>query len=197
MPTSRRLILSPLLLAAVALAGFLGVAASSTAAGPGPETRVRANVTVTVDAVGQRSGEAAGGVGCLRPSQPDFVSGSCVATEAGGDLRVLGSGLSASERGAAEALAGQGRSVVLREASGVGPTSDLLIDGIPYDVYTPTTGNLDRIVSAIASKGSQVNGGGIVLDLSKSPLTGVDQAALLARVQGVTSNISDIIIVGG
>jgi hypothetical protein len=28
-------------------------------------------------------------------------------------------------------------------------------------------------------------------------VTGVDQAALLARVQGVTSNISDIIILGG
>ena len=120
-----------------------------------------------------------------------------VATEAGGGLRVIGSGFSASERGAAEALAGQGRSVVLREASGVGRTSDLLVDGIPYDVYTPTTGNLDRIVSAIASKGSQVNGGGIVLDLSKSTLTGADQAALLARVQGVTSNISDIILLGG
>lgn len=70
------------------------------------------------------------------------------ATNTGGGLRVIGSGFSASERGAAEALAGQGRSVVLRQATGVGRTSDLLVDGIPYDVYTPTTGNLDRIVSA-------------------------------------------------
>lgn len=90
MPTSRRLILSPLLLAVVALAGVLGVATSSAAAGPGPETRVRANATVTADAVGQRSGETAGGVGCLRPSQPDFVSGSCVATNTG--TRTFGSG---------------------------------------------------------------------------------------------------------
>lgn len=84
MPTSRRLILSPLLLAVVALAGVLGVATSSAAAGPGPETRVRANATVTADAVGQRSGETAGGVGCLRPAQPDFVSAPCVATNYAG-----------------------------------------------------------------------------------------------------------------
>ena len=86
---------------------------------------------------------------------------------------------------------------MLREASGVGRTSDLLLDGVPHDVYTPTTGSLDRIVSSIAGKGSQVNGGGVVLDLSKSPLSGVDAAELLARVQGVTSNISDIIVLGG
>lgn len=83
---------------------------------------------------------------------------AATAPEAAGGLRVIGSGFSASERGAAEALAGQGRNVVLREATGVGRTSDLLVDGIPYDVYTPTTGNLNRVVSAIASKGSQVNG---------------------------------------
>ncbi len=119
------------------------------------------------------------------------------AAETAGSLRIVGSGFSASELGAAEALAGQGRNVVLREASGVGRTSDLLVDGVPYDVYTPTTGSLDRIVSSIASKGSQVNGGGVVLDLSKSSLSGVDASELLTRVQGVTPNISDIIILGG
>lgn len=75
--------------------------------------------------------------------------------------------------------------------------SDLLVNGVPYDVYTPTTGNLDRIVGAIASKGSQVNGGGVVLDLSKSPLTAADVGNLLPRVQGITSQISGIIILGG
>ena len=34
------------------------------------------------------------------------------------------------------------------------------------------------------------------LGLSDSPLTGVDPAALLARVQGVTPNISDIVVLG-
>jgi hypothetical protein len=90
MSTSRRLLLSPLL-RAVALAGVLGVATSSAAAGPGPETRVRANATATVDAVGQPSGETAGGVGCLRPSQPDFASAPCVATNTADDLVNLAS----------------------------------------------------------------------------------------------------------
>ena len=66
--------------------------------------------------------------------------------------------------------------MVLREATGTGRMSDLLLEGVPYDVYTPTAGNLSRVVSAIAGKGSQVNGGGVVLDLSKSRLTGVDPA---------------------
>lgn len=67
----------------------------------------------------------------------------------------------------ARQLASQGRNVVLRQAnSAAGRTSDSLLDGIPYDVYTPTTGNLDRIVSSIASTGSQVRGGGVVLGLS-------------------------------
>ena len=113
-----------------------------------------------------------------------------------GSLQVIGEGFSDSELSAARTLSAQGKNVVLREATGVGRTSDLLVDGVPYNVYTPTTGNLDRIVSAIASKGSQVNGGGVVLDLSKSSLAGVDPAELLARVRGVTSNVSDIIVIG-
>ena len=71
------------------------------------------------------------------------------------------------------------------------------MDGTPYDVYSPTTGNLSRIVGAIASKGSQVNGGGVVLDLSKSSLTAADVGNLLPRVQNVTSQISDIIVLNG
>ena len=112
-------------------------------------------------------------------------------------LEVIGDGFSASERSAAEFVADQGRNVVLREATGVGRMSDLLVDGVPYDVYSPRTGNLDRIVGAIAEKGSQVRGGGVVLDLSGSPLTASDVGDLLARVQGVTGNISDIIVMGG
>lgn len=94
----------------------------------------------------------------------------------------------------ARQLASQGRNVVLRQAnSAAGRTSDSLLDGIPYDVYTPTTGNLDRIVSSIASKGSQVRGGGVVLGLSKSSLTPDQVGNTLPRVQGVT----DIIVMGG
>jgi hypothetical protein len=46
----------------------------------------------------------------------------------------------------------------------------------------------------ITSESSQVNGGGVVLDLSKPPLTPADLGNLLARALGVTSNISDIIV---
>ena len=77
----RRLLLSPLWLL-IALATMLGLNASSAAAGGGLETRVRAFDHVTVDAVGQPSSERPASVGCLRPSQPGFASGSCVATEA-------------------------------------------------------------------------------------------------------------------
>ncbi len=114
-----------------------------------------------------------------------------------GSLRIVGSGFSASERGAAEFLARQGHDVVLRAASGLGRTSDLLVDGIPYDVYTPITGSIDRIVSEIAKKGSQVKGGGVVVDLSRTLLSGIDAGDLLARVQGVTSSVTHIIILGG
>jgi len=62
------------------LLAIVGVSTQIEAAGPGPETRVRAIATVTVDAVGQRSGETAGGVRCLRPAGPGFVSAPCVAT---------------------------------------------------------------------------------------------------------------------
>ena len=79
----RRLLLSPLWLL-IALATMLGLNASSAAAGGGLETRVRAFDHVTVDAVGQPSSERPASVGCLRPSQPGFASGSCVATEAAG-----------------------------------------------------------------------------------------------------------------
>ncbi|MBP5107925.1 hypothetical protein, partial [Pseudomonas protegens] len=45
-----------------------------------------------------------------------------------------------------------------------GKTSDLLVNGVSYDVYTPATGNADRIISAIAKKNTQAEG--VVLDLS-------------------------------
>ena len=115
---------------------------------------------------------------------------------AAGSLQIVGSGFSASEQGAAETLAAQGRNVVLREADpAAGRTSDLLVDGVPYDVYTPTTSNVSRIVSAVASKGSQVRGGGIVIDLSKSPITPEELGNILPRVQGITNQISEIVVI--
>jgi hypothetical protein len=80
-PRSPRPVLSPLLLL-VALITVLTAETVSASAGHGPETRVRAIPTATAAAVGQPSSETAGHIGCLRPSQPSVVSGSCVATEA-------------------------------------------------------------------------------------------------------------------
>lgn len=95
-------------------------------------------------------------------------------------------------------MAERGNDVVIRQATtGAGRMSDLLLNGVPYDVYSPTTASVDRIVSAVASKGSQVAGGGVVIDLSGSSLTAADLGNILPRVQGVTSQFSDIIVVGG
>lgn len=52
--------------------------------------------------------------------------------------------------------------------------------------------SVDNLVSEIAKKGSQVRGGGVVVDLSRSPFSPGDLANVLRRVQGVTPNISDI-----
>ena len=115
-----------------------------------------------------------------------------------GSLRIVGGNFSSSEQNVARTLAGQGRHVVLREADSSGPrTSDLIVDDIPYDVYTPRTGNIDRIVGAIAAKGNQVHGGGVVLDLSQSPLTAEQIGDILPRVRGVTTRVSDVIVLGG
>jgi len=93
----------------------------------------------------------------------------------GGSLTVVGSGFSASEKAAAEWLASLGRKVVLREATGGTRTSDLIVDGVPYDVYTPKAGtSIRNILSKSASKWSQVRGGGVVIDLANTKLTSAD-----------------------
>jgi hypothetical protein len=95
-----RLVLSPLLLL-VALLTTLGLNASSAAASLGPETRVRALDTPTATVVGPTTAETPASVGCLRPSQPSVVSGSCVATNTAlqfADDGVLGFGSMSSFR---------------------------------------------------------------------------------------------------
>jgi len=95
-------------------------------------------------------------------------------------------------------MASQGKKVHLRQPVGTraeGGTSDLLVDGMRYDVYTPTTGNPGRIISAMAKKNSQTEG--IVLDLSKSKVTADQLGNALGRVNGAgATNISDIVIMG-
>jgi hypothetical protein len=73
--------LSPLLLL-VALLTTLGLNMSSATASVGPETRVRASDHSAAIVVGSETTERPASVGCLRPPEPGFVSGSCVATEA-------------------------------------------------------------------------------------------------------------------
>ncbi len=125
-----------------------------------------------------------------------------VAAEGAG-LTLEGSAFSASEKAVAESLAGQGRNVVLREATGIGRTSDLLVDGIPYDVYTPEVGTSVRnILSNTASKWSQVDGGGVVIDLSNTGLTAADFGNALSRVNGFVKSyggtpLSDVQFFGG
>jgi hypothetical protein len=106
---------------------------------------------------------------------------------------------SASERAAAQHMADLGHDVTLRPPTGTraaGGTSDLLVDGVRYDVYTPTTGNPNRIISAIAKKNTQAEG--VVLDLSQSSVTQAQLGDALKRVQGAgATNIKNIIIIGG
>lgn len=131
-------------------------------------------------------------------------SGKVIVTEAEaaivkGRLRIDPNGkFSQSEIDSAYHMAAQGKLVELRSPVGTragGGTSDLLVNGVPYDVYTPTTGNAGRIISAIAKKNSQAEG--IVLDLSKSSVTKEQLGDVLSRVKGAgAKNINDIVIIG-
>ena len=108
---------------------------------------------------------------------------------------------SQSELNAARYMAEQGHDVVLRPPVGTradGGTSDLLVNGINYDVYTPKTSNVSRIVGGIARKNSQTTG--VVLDLSETTATAADFENVLNRVQGIIEsggkqvNITDVVI---
>ncbi|WP_394821727.1 toxin TcdB middle/N-terminal domain-containing protein [Pendulispora albinea] len=101
-----------------------------------------------------------------------------------------------AELTAASQVAKMGRgSVVIRDPIPGRATSDLLIEGAPYDIYSPTTGNANRIISAIANKNSQATG--IVLDLRASPVDVGQLGNILGRVNGAgATNIQDIIILG-
>ncbi|MBW4084753.1 hypothetical protein [Paenibacillus sp. S150] len=112
-----------------------------------------------------------------------------------------GGSFSASEIRAAEYMKDLGKNVILRMPVGTraaGETSDLLVNGINYDVYTPITNNVNRIIGSIASKNSQTSG--IILDLSQTSVTADQLGDILARVRGgvkaggKTPNITDIII---
>ncbi|MER7008585.1 polymorphic toxin-type HINT domain-containing protein [Dactylosporangium sp. NPDC000555] len=111
-----------------------------------------------------------------------------------GSLRVSAANPSASEVAAAQHMAARGSNVVLRDPVGSRgtATSDLLVDGVQWDVYTPTTGNVSRIVSAVASKGSQVQGGGVIIDLSRTSVTADQLANIQARIAGTGARVGQI-----
>jgi hypothetical protein len=106
----------------------------------------------------------------------------------------------ADERAAAEHVASlknePGDTVELRDPEGQrlqdGNTSDLLVNGKTYDIYSPKTSNVGRIVGAIASKANQARG--IVLHLANTTLTEGDMPNLLGRVNGALRGRSANII---
>lgn len=107
---------------------------------------------------------------------------------------------SASELRAAIYMKENGYDVILRSPKGLkgdGGTSDLLINyTISYDVYTPKTNNINRIVSAIAKKNSQAEG--VILDLTHTNIKQNQLKNILKRVQNAgAKNIKDIKIIGG
>ncbi|HMH33194.1 MAG TPA: RHS repeat-associated core domain-containing protein [Puia sp.] len=111
-----------------------------------------------------------------------------------------GGAFSASEIRAAKYLQSLENDVVLRKPIGArsgGETSDLLVNGkLSYDVYTPNTKSLNRLVSAIAKKNSQATG--VVIDLNNTTLkiSNDQKANILKRVQNAGgTNIRDIIII--
>jgi hypothetical protein len=94
-------------------------------------------------------------------------------------------------------MTGQGYRVELRDPLGTtagGLTSDLVVNGKNWDVYTPTTGNVSRIVSAGASKGSQVQGGGVIIDLSRTSVTADQLANIQARIAGTGVRVGQIVV---
>lgn len=108
---------------------------------------------------------------------------------------------------AANELASEGYDVILRDPPRDGGTrgvntSDLLVDGAQWDVYTPEGSNMKTILRYIQKKRSQVRGGGVVLNLSKSSLSAasIDVSGMLAQVNGRMSSsppLAGIKIVGG
>jgi len=113
-----------------------------------------------------------------------------------------GGNFSTSEIKAVEHMKNLGNDVILRMPQGTragGGTSDLLVNGVKYDVYTPITENVNRTISSMAGKNSQTTG--IVLDLSKTSITAEQLANALERVKGIveaggkTCNINDIVII--
>jgi Contact-dependent growth inhibition CdiA C-terminal domain len=136
--------------------------------------------------------------GLARDNAAGYRKIEAAAVEKRGRLIIDSTEHSVAEIRAAKAVRDHGHEVVLRDPLGTragGRTSDLLVDGVPYDIYTPKTNNADRIISAIAKKNSQARG--IVLDLSHSNVSLEELGNVLERVRGAgAARLEDIIVVG-
>lgn len=79
-----------------------------------------------------------------------------------------------------------------------GGTSDLLVNGVNYDVYTPITSNPSSIIRAITKKNTQTTG--VVLDLFNTTVAIDDLGDILGRVTGAIEknggvcNIKDVVV---
>jgi hypothetical protein len=96
---------------------------------------------------------------------------------ASGSLDILdsaGVGFSDRELQVAQALSESGSRVLLRAKAGDQATSDLIVDGEYWDVYTLRTSSVNRIISEATHKGAQVQGGGVAIDLTQSALREAD-----------------------
>ncbi|WP_353196141.1 SpvB/TcaC N-terminal domain-containing protein [Parapedobacter defluvii] len=114
-----------------------------------------------------------------------------------GSLKIdQGGQFSESELRAAKYMKNKGYDVHLRKPRGTrsgGGTSDLLVNGKRYDVYTPTSSNPKNIIVNIVKKNDQATG--IILDLSKTKVTPSQLGDLFKTVRdsGAT-NITNIFI---
>jgi hypothetical protein len=107
-----------------------------------------------------------------------------------------------SELKAAQYFVKKGKNIILRNPVGErapgGKTSDLVVNGVNYDVYTPKTSNISSIVGAVAKKNDQAKA--IVIDLSKTTVKPEELSNILKRVEGSIKaggkevNIKEIII---
>ncbi|GAA3954571.1 hypothetical protein GO495_31455 [Chitinophaga oryziterrae] len=114
-----------------------------------------------------------------------------------GTLRIEEGGqFSESEINAAKYMKGLGYDVLLRSPKGTraqGGTSDLVVDGTNYDVFTPKSDKVNNIITNMRKKNSQTTG--IVLDLSQTTVTAEDLGGnVLQRVRSTAKNIKDIVI---
>jgi filamentous hemagglutinin len=116
--------------------------------------------------------------------------------KAGGGLTVGPGTFTQSEIESASKLAAYGNQVELRAATGNARLSDLLVNGVSYDVYTPKTTRIENILSAIIGKNNQAQG--VVVDLRNVGNLPYSEAGVLTRVQELgATNIQDIVFLFG